>query len=208
MSSFSELDMVNTENKRNWLKRLIEELEMPSTAEFCRKAGLNRGLVDKLTAGAHSPRMDTLEKIKKAFPQTNMNWLVSGIGNVLEEVLDDEEAVILDLYRKNIKGRNDTRLTMSFVSAVAWVAQEHDEWEQMDINAKAVELEEGEIADFRASLLLKQRQRRLVSEVLRRTSKTPRGLLDMQTRYEELKELLGQVNDNIQRIINLLEDKG
>ena len=200
--------MVNTENKRNWLKRLIEELEMPSTAEFCRKAGLNRGLVDKLTAGAHSPRMDTLEKIKKAFPQTNMNWLVSGIGNVLEEVLDDEEAVILDLYRKNIKGRNDARLTLSFVSAVAWVAQEHDEWEQMDINAKAVELEEGEIADFRASLLLKQRQRRLVSEVLRRTSKTPRGLLDMQTRYEELKELLGQVNDNIQRIINLIEDKG
>jgi hypothetical protein len=200
--------MVNTENKRNWLKRLIEELEMPSTAEFCRKAGLNRGLVDKLTAGAHSPRMGTLEKIKKAFPQTNMNWLVSGIGNVLEEVLDDEEAVILDLYRKNIKGRNDTRLTMSFVSAVAWVAQEHDEWEQMDINAKAVELEEGEIADFRATLLLKQRQRRLVSEVLRRTSKTPRGLLDMQTRYEELKELLGQVNDNIQRIINLIEDKG
>ena len=200
--------MVNTENTDNWLRTLIEELEMPSTAEFCRKAGLNRGLVDKLTAGAHSPRMDTLEKIKKAFPQTNMNWLVSGSGDVLEEVLDDEEAVILDLYRKNIKGRNDTRLTMSFVSAVAWVAQEHDEWEQMDINAKAVELEEGEIADFRASLLLKQRQRRLVSEVLRRTSKTPRGLLDMQTRYEELKELLGQVNDNIQRIINLLEDKG
>ena len=181
---------------------------MPSTAEFCRKAGLNRGLVDKLVAGAHSPRMDTLEKIKKAYPQTNMNWLVSGIGNVLEEVLDDEEAVILDLYRKNIKGRNDTRLTMSFVSAVGWVAQEHDEWEQMDINAKAVELEEGEIADFRATLLLKQRQRRLISEVLRRTPEKPIGLLDLQTRYEELKELLGQVNDNILRIINLLEDKG
>ena len=200
--------MANTEYTGNWLKKLIEKLDMPSTAEFCRKAGLNRGLVDKLMADAHRPRMDTLEKIKKAFPQTNMNWLVSGIGNVLEEVLDDEEAVILDLYRKNIKGRNDTRLTLSFVSAVAWVAQEHDEWEQMDINAKAVELEEGELADFRASLLLKQRQRRLVSEVLRRTSKTPRGLLDMQTRYEELKELLGQVNDNIQRIINLLEQKG
>ena len=200
--------MVNTENKRNWLRVLIDSLELPSTAEFCRKAGLNRGLVDKLVTGAHRPRMDTLEKIKKAYPQTNMNWLVSGIGNVLEEVLDDEEAVILDLYRKNIKGRNDTRLTMSFVSTVAWVAQEHDEWEQMDINCKAIELEEGEIADFRATLLLKQRQRRLVSEVLRRTSETPRGLLDMQTRYEELKELLGQVNDNIQRIINLLEDKG
>ena len=195
-------------NENNWVKILINKLGLPSTADFCRKTDLGRGLVDKLSAGDNQPRFDTLVKIKEAFPEVNMNWLITGRGEILNEVLDDGEVVILDLYRKNIKGRNDARLTMSFVSTVAWVAQEHDEWEQMDINAKAVELEEGEIADFRATLLLKQRQRRLVSEVLRRTSKTPRGLLDMQTRYEELKELLGQVNDNIQRIINLLEDKG
>ena len=195
-------------NENNWVKILINKLGLPSTADFCRKTDLGRGLVDKLSTGDNRPRFDTLVKIKEAFPEVNMNWLVTGRGEILDEVLDDEEVVILDLYRKNIKGRNDSRLTMSFVSTVAWVAQEHDEWEQIDINSKAVELEEGEIADFRASLLLKQRQRRLVSEVLRRTSKTPRGLLDMQTRYEELKELLGQVNDNILRIINLLEDKG
>ena len=195
-------------NENNWVRILIKKLGQPTIAEFCRKTDLGRGLVDKLSAGDNQPRFDTLVKIKEAFPQVNMNWLVTSRGEILEEVLDDEETVILELYRKNVKGRNHSRLTMSFVSTVAWVAQEHDEWEQMDINAKAVELEEGEIADFRATLLLKQRQRRLVSEVLRRTSKTPRGLLDMQTRYEELKELLGQVNDNIQRIINLLEDKG
>ena len=195
-------------NENNWVTILIKKLGQPTIAEFCRKTDLGRGLVDKLSAGDNQPRFDTLVKIKEAFPQVNMNWLVTSRGEILEEVLDDEETVILELYRKNVKGRNHSRLTMSFVSTVAWVAQEHDEWEQMDINAKAVELEEGEIADFRATLLLKQRQRRLVSEVLRRTSKTPRGLLDMQTRYEELKELLGQVNDNIQRIINLLEDKG
>jgi hypothetical protein len=86
------------------------------------------------------------------------------------------------------------------VSTIAWVAQEHDEREQMDINSKAVELEEGELVAFRATLLLKQRHRRLVSEVLRRTPGKPRGLLDMQTRYEELKELLDQVNDSIQII--------
>ena len=195
-------------NENNWVKILINKLGLPSTADFCRKTDLGRGLVDKLSTGDNQPRFDTLVKIKEAFPEVNMNWLVTGRGEILDEVLDDEEVVILDLYRKNIKGRNDTRLTMSFVSAVGWVAQEHDEWEQMDINCKAVELEEGEIADFRATLLLKQRQRRLVSEVLRRTSETPRGLLDMQTRYEELKKLLAQVNDSIQRIINLLEDKG
>ena len=194
-------------NENNWVKILINELGLTSTADFCRKTDLGRGLVDKLSAGDNQPRFDTLVKIKEAFPEVNMNWLVTGRGEILDEVLDEEEVVILDLYRKNIKGRNDSRLTMSFVSTVAWVAQEHDEWEQIDINSKAVELEEGEIAEFRASLLLKQRHRRLISEVLRRTPENPRGMLDMQTRYEELKKLLAQVNNSIQRIVNLLEQK-
>ena len=195
-------------NENNWVKILINKLGLLSTADFCRKTDLGRGLVDKLSAGDNNPRFDTLVKIKEAFPQVNMNWLVTGMGEILDEVLDDEEAVILDLYRKNIKGRNDSRLTMSFVSTVAWVAQEHDEWDQMDINSKALELEEGELAEFRATLLLKQRQRRLISEVLRRTPEKPRGILDMQTRYVELKKLLAQVNDSIQRIVYLLEQKG
>jgi small-conductance mechanosensitive channel len=194
-------------NENNWVKILINKLGLPSTADFCRKTDLGRGLVDKLSTGDNQPRFDTLVKIKEAFPEVNMNWLVTGRGEILDEVLDDEEVVILDLYRKNIKRRNDSRLTMSFVSTVAWVAQEHDEWEQIDINSKAVELEEAEIAEFRATLLLKQRHRRLISEVLRRTPEKPRGMLDMQTRYEELKKLLAQVNDSIQRIVNLLEQK-
>ena len=194
-------------NENNWVKILINKLGLLSTADFCRKTDLGRGLVDKLSAGDNQPRFDTLVKIKEAFPEVNMNWLITGRGEILNEVLDDGEVVILDLYRKNIKGRNDLRLTMSFVSKVAWVAQEHGEWEEMDINSKAVGLEEGELAEFRATLLLKQRQRRLISEVLRRTPEKPRGLLDLQTRYEELKELLGQVNDSIQGIINLLVHK-
>ena len=136
-----------------------------------------------------------------------MNWLITGRGEILNEVLDDGEVVILDLYRKHIKIRNDSRLIISFLSKISWVAQEHDEWEEMDINSKAVGLEDVGLNEFRAMLLLEQHQRRLISEVLRRTSEKPRGLLDLQTRYEELKELLGQVNDSIQGIINLLVHK-
>jgi hypothetical protein len=194
-------------NENNWVKILINKLGLPSTADFCRKTDLGRGLVDKLSAGDNQPRFDTLVKIKKAFPEVNLNWLVTRKGEILEEVLGDEETVILALYRKNIQGRNDKRLTMSFVSTLAWVAQEHDEWEQMDINSRAVGLEDDELAEFRATLLLKQHQRRLISEVLRRTPEKPRGMLDMETRYGEMKELLDQVNASIQRTINLLEQK-
>ena len=195
-------------NENNWVRILIKKLGQPTIAEFCRKTDLGRGLVDKLSAGDNQPRFDTLVKIKEAFPQVNMNWLVTSRGEILEEVLDDEETVILELYRKNVKGRNHSRLTMSFVSTVAWVAQEHDEWDQMDINSKALELEEGELAEFRATLLLKQHQRRFVSEVLRGTPEKPRGLLELETKNEKMKKLLDQVNASIQRIINLLEQKG
>tara|TARA_B100001079_G_scaffold244539_1_gene231875 strand:+ start:206 stop:799 length:594 start_codon:yes stop_codon:yes gene_type:complete len=194
-------------NEKNWVKILINELGLPSTADFCRKTDLGRGLVDKLSAGDNQPRFDTLVKIKEAFPQVNMNWLVSGSGEILDEVLDDGETVILEMFRKKVKVKNDSRLTMSFLFKLAWFVKEEEEWDQMEINSKAIELEEGELADFRSTLLLKQRQRRLVSEVLQRTPEKPRGLLDMKTRYEELKELLDQVNNSILSVIDLYKQK-
>ena len=194
-------------NEKNWVKILINELGLPSTADFCRKTDLGRGLVDKLSAGDNQPRFDTLVKIKEAFPQVNMNWLVSGRGEILDEVLDDGETVILEMFRKKVKVKNDSRLTMSFLFKLAWFVKEEEEWDQMEINSKAIELEEGEFADFGSTLLLKQRQRRLVSEVLQRTPEKPPGLLDMKTRYEELKELLDQVNNSILSVIDLYEQK-
>ena len=194
-------------NEKNWVKILINELGLPSTADFCRKTDLGRGLVDKLSAGDNQPRFDTLVKIKEAFPEVNMNWLVSGRGEILDEVLDDEETVILDMFRKKVKVKNDSRLTMLFLFKLAWFVKEEEEWDQMEINSKAIELEEGELGDFRSTLLLKQRQRRLVSEVLQRTPEKPRGLLDMKTRYEELKELLDQVNNSILSVIDLYKQK-
>ena len=195
-------------NENNWVKILINKLGLPSTADFCRKTDLGRGLVDKLSAGDNQPRFDTLVKIKEAFPEVNMNWLITGRGEILNEVPDDGEVVILDLYRKHIKVRNDFRLTMSFLSKISWVAQEHDEWEEMDINYKDVGLEDVGISEFRAMLLLEQHQRRLISDVLRRTPEKPRGLLESETQKEKMKKLLDQVNASIQRIINLLEQKG
>ena len=195
-------------NENNWVKILINKLGLPSTADFCRKTDLGRGLVDKLSAGDNQPRFDTLVKIKEAFPEVNMNWLFTGRGEILNEVPDDVEVVILDLYRKHIKVRNDFRLTISLLSKIYWVAQEHDEWEEMNINSEAVGLEDGELTEFRTMLLLEQHQRRLISDVLRGTPEKPRGLLELETKNEKMKKLLDQVNGSIRRTINLLEQKG
>ena len=50
-------------NENNWVKILINKLGLHSTADFCRKTDLGRGLVDKLSAGDNQPRFDTLKKI-------------------------------------------------------------------------------------------------------------------------------------------------
>ena len=192
-------------NENNWVKILINKLGIPSTADFCRKTDLGRGLVDKLSAGDNQPRFDTLEKIKEAFPQVNMNWLVTGMGEILEDVLDDEETVILEVFRKKVKVKNDSRLTMSFLYKLAWFVKEEEEWDQLNINSKAIELEDLMRGAFRSDLLIMQRQRRLVSEVLRLTTEKQKGLPELQTRYEEMQKKLTQVNDRIVRIINLIE---
>ena len=116
--------MEYSENTGNWLKILIEKLNMPSTAEFCRKADLNRGLVDKLSKGMHSPRLETLQKIKYAFPETNMNWLISGNGYVLEEVHDDDEMRLIEIYRSKIKSAGSPRIIDKFLVSVDYFVQD------------------------------------------------------------------------------------
>ena len=192
-------------NENKWVKILINKLGLPSTADFCRKTDLGRGLVDKLSAGDNQPRFDTLVKIKEAFPEVNMNWLITGRGEILEDVLDDEETVILEVFRKKVKVKNDSRLTMSFLYKLAWFVKEEEEWDQLNINSKAIELEDLMRGAFRSDLLIMQRQRRLVSEVLRLTTEKQKGLPELQTRYEEMQKKLTQVNDRIVRIINLIE---
>jgi hypothetical protein len=192
-------------NENNWVKILINKLGLPSTADFCRKTDLGRGLVDKLSAGDNQPRFDTLVKIKEAFPEVNMNWLITGRGEILNEVLDDGETVILEVFRKKVKVKNDSRLTMSFLYKLAWFVKEEEEWDQLNINSKAIELEDLMRGAFRSDLLIMQRQRRLVSEVLRLTTEKQKGLPELQTRYEEMQKKLTQVNDRIVRIINLIE---
>ena len=196
--------MANTEYTGNWLKKLIEKLDMPSTAEFCRKAGLNRGLVDKLMADAHSPRMDTLEKIKKAFPQTNMNWLVSGKGEVLDTELDEEEAVMLDYYRKNIKSKKDEFLKMDFLSVIEWSVQEYQELKELDLSIKAHSLNLDAYKKFSSLVIFQQRQRRAVSELLRNTNK---GWSDNVGKQEKLTKSLARITREIQKTISLIEEE-
>jgi hypothetical protein len=191
-------------NENNWVKILINKLGLLSTADFCRKTDLGRGLVDKLSAGDNNPRFDTLVKIKEAFPQVNMNWLVTGmVGEILDEVLDDEEAVMLDYYRKNIKAKKDEFLLMDFWSVMEWSAQEYQELKELDLSIKAHSIKLEGYREFSSLVILQQRQRRAISELLRNTNIA--GFVDTEDKQKKLKKKLSRITGEIQKTINILD---
>ena len=199
--------MENTENSGNWLKLLIEELNLPSTAEFCRKANLNRGLVDKLAAGAHSPRLETLQKIKSAFPQTNLNWLISGRGEVLVDVKDDDDVKLLEQYRLKIKTEGNQRLVDKFSVSVDYFVQDHWEMDELENNATAQDVKDQDFMFFRMQLLLLQYRRRLVSDLLLQVPKSGTLLTGPITGLKEkYSDLLDHLNNEISKTVKLVTD--
>ena len=199
--------MENSENTGNWLKILIEELNMPSTAEFCRKANLNRGLVDKLSKDMHSPRLDTLQKIKNAFPETNMNWLISGRGNVLEDVQDDDEIKLVELFRAKIKAEGNSRTIQKYFVSVEYFVQDQREMDELETNATAQDVKDQDLMFYRMQLLFLQYRRHLVTDLLNQASKGGSLITGyIPGQKEKYSDLLDHLNNEILKTVKLITD--
>jgi len=189
------------------MKLLIKRLGLPTTAKFCRDTGLSRPLVDKLTSGGNQPRFDTLQKIKSAFPKTNLNWLVSGQGEILEEVTDKKDVNLLKTYR-NIKINNNSNLTNSFLTSIQFISKDYQEMEEMELNAKAQLIPEKKVNQLKKELLFYQYQRRLVSERIDKISNKTTILTKIYNEkiVEALYKLLEKLSQQISKTINLITE--
>ena len=199
--------MEYSENTGNWLKILIEKLNMPSTAEFCRKADLNRGLVDKLSKDMHSPRLDTLQKIKDAFPETNMNWLISGRGNVLEDVQVDDEIKLIELYRAKIKAEGNSRTIQKYFVSVEYFVQDQSEMDELETNATAQDVKDQDLMLYRMELLFLQYRRHLVTNLLNQASNAGSLITgSIPGQKEKYSDLLDHLNNEILKTVKLITD--
>jgi len=196
------------EETRGRIKLLIKNLGLPTIAKFCRDTGLSRPLVDKLTSPeGNQPSFDTLKKIKSAFPETNLNWLVSGQGEALESVQDKKDIDLLNSYR-SIKIKNNSNLTNSFLTSIQFISKEYQEMEEMELNAKAQFIIGKELNQFRRELLFYHYQRKLVYERVNKTSKQKSVLSKVynEKRKEELNRLLEELSQQISKTINLITE--
>jgi hypothetical protein len=191
------------ENENNWVKILINKLGLPSTADFCRKTDLGRGLVDKLSAGDNQPRFDTLQKIKNAFPQTNMNWLISGQGYVLEDVQDDDEMKFLELFRAKIKSEGNPRTIEKFFVSVDYFVKDKREMDELENNAKAQLTEDNELLFSRMDLLFLQYRRHIISDSLKRVPKSDPLYTGIKEKYSDL---LDDHKNQILKTVNLIKE--
>ena len=204
---FLGLNMENIKYSGDMLKILFKKLNMSTTAEFCMKTKISRGLVDKLVANKHNPRLDTLQKIKNAIPQTNMNWLISGQGEVLEDVQDDDEVKLLERYRSKIKSEANQRLVEKFSISVDYFVQDQIEMDELENNATAQDVKDQDFMFFRMQLLLLQYRRRLVSDLLLQVPKS--GTLitgHIPGLKEKYSDLLDHLNNEILKTVKLVTD--
>ena len=190
-------------NENNWVKILINKLGLTSTADFCRKTDLGRGLVDKLSAGDNQPRFDTLQKIKNAFPQTNMNWLISGQGYVLEDVQDDDEMKLLELFRAKIKSEGNPRTIEKFFVSVDYFVKDKREMDELENNAKAQLTKDNELLFSRMDLLFLQYRRHIISDSLKRVPKSDPLYTGIKEKYSDL---LDDHKNQILKTINLITE--
>ena len=190
-------------NENNWVNILINKLGLTSTADFCRETDLGRGLVDKLSAGDNQPRFDTLKKIKNAFPQTNMNWLISGQGYVLEDVQDDDEMKFLELFRAKIKSEGNPRTIEKFFVSVDYFVKDKREMDELENNAKAQLTKDNELLFSRMDLLFLQYRRHIISDSLKRVPKSDPLYTGIKEKYSDL---LDDHKNQILKTINLITE--
>ena len=199
--------MENVKYSGDMLKILFKKLNMSTTAEFCMKTKISRGLVDKLVANKHNPRLDTLQKIKNAFPQTNMNWLISRHGEVLENVKDDNEMELIELYRAKLKSIGNPRMIEKFFVSVEYFVHDHWEMDELENNATAQDVKDKEFLHFRKDLLFLQYRRRLVLDLLSQASKKKTLITGhIPGLKEKYSDLLDHLNNEILKTVKLVTD--
>lgn len=86
-------------NKRKMEKRFQKWLDSEdlSATQLSNNINVSRATISHILTGRNKPSIDILDKILNKYPNINLNWLVSGIGNI-SNILKDTS-----VNKKNIK---------------------------------------------------------------------------------------------------------
>ncbi len=66
---------------KNRIEQLIKDKGL-SSVKFAETIGVQASSISHVVSGRSKPSFDFMEKIKTKFPELNMNWLISGEGEM------------------------------------------------------------------------------------------------------------------------------
>jgi len=72
------------------IKQVMEYEQMSPTA-FADKININRSSLTHIFSGRNQPSLDVAKKILIAFPEISTEWLIMGMGNMIQEVSIPQE---------------------------------------------------------------------------------------------------------------------
>jgi len=87
------------------IKQLMEKKNMTST-QFSDEIGIQRSSLSHVLSGRNKPSLDFMLKVKERFPETNLDWLLLGLGKM---VLEDQHKPILNVPESNQHLQTETR---------------------------------------------------------------------------------------------------
>jgi transcriptional regulator with XRE-family HTH domain len=85
------------------IERILEILKIKnlSPAQFADLIGVQRSSISHLISGRNKPSLEFIQRILKAFPEINTDWMLSGKGPVMnnENYLNEEVSPPTDLFQ-------------------------------------------------------------------------------------------------------------
>lgn len=81
-------------------KRILEILEKSglTPSEFADKIEVQRSAISHITSGRNKPSLEFIIKIKNAFPEIDMDWLIFGYEKKIEEIQDESVQIPSSTY--------------------------------------------------------------------------------------------------------------
>lgn len=93
------------------LKQIIDEMGL-NASEFSELVGIQRSSLSHLYSGRNKPSIDFLIKIKSAFPDTDLEWLITGQTSQKRNAEMSKDNDTLEISDKNmITNVNNSTLT-------------------------------------------------------------------------------------------------
>lgn len=84
------------------IDRILEILRIKnlSPAQFADMIGVQRSSISHLISGRNKPSLEFLQKMLKAFPEINSDWMLSGKGEMLngDQKTDTGADIVADIF--------------------------------------------------------------------------------------------------------------